>query len=353
MMRIKGKRGVEAETLMQAFGILIAAAVILLLLHVGNSIWKFFANEQDQGTRENFKVFADKIQKLKDRESTEQLYYIQPGYSLYGFNLEQKTYYEGLTGLFAPSSVARPQNCNSRPCLCICDNADCTGKIKDCRAFDEIDYYVAENLERNRGTEFTFKDTNDKQVNARHLAVFGRNIGLIVYNDDWKTRPIGIRREANAIYISNGILPSSRTYTQDFLDRFSSDLQDSACDKLKKCNVMACKKHDLAFTSIQRQTDTLGLAEQELWDLTKTFGTQCTVTLIYPDPSNPIGPHITETDKCSNDEIYTLFENGISIKASQQGTSRDAIYGRTFAKKCIDTLRSVLNNQGWQEKKAN
>ncbi len=213
MKLAKGKKGVEAETLMQAFGIIIAALVVLLLIHVGNSIWKVFSNEQDQGTRESFKLLGEKIQKLKDGEKTEQLYYIKPDFALYGFNLEQKTYYNRpiqlenapvIGGIVKTPSVNKPKACNGRPCICICDNADCSGRIKDCKIFNEIDYYVAENLQRTQGTEINFRDSSGKDIKARYLAVFGKRAGIGPVSDEFGARPIAIRREANAIYFSDG-----------------------------------------------------------------------------------------------------------------------------------------------------
>ncbi len=214
MNLVKAKKGVEAQTILQIFWIVIAAAAILLFIHVGTSIWKIFSNEQDQGTKESFKILIEKIGKLKDNESTEQLYYIKPDFVLYGFNKDAgKIYYnrpiqiENLPviggNLIQTPSVNKPKKCGSAACICICDAAECNGKIQDCKLADGIEHYAAEKMERNQGTQYSFKDSNNNQINAHYLAIFGKKGGFAFFSDEWKVRPIKIRRENNAVYFSD------------------------------------------------------------------------------------------------------------------------------------------------------
>ncbi len=150
-------------------------------------------------------------------------------------------------------------------------------------------------------------------------------------------------------------------YNQEYIDKFNKDLSDSSCSALNKCNVISCKTSDVTYTSIPRKNDALKLKEDELFGLTKSANSKCTTKTIYlagfPSPG---GPTIVQLDRCTPDEVYTIFENALNMKADQAkasgdarawGAVRDDIYQKTFAGQCVDALRSWLNNNQWSELK--
>ncbi len=203
-MLVNGKKGTADETIIKIFEILIAAAVILLLIYVGQNILKIFSNDADQGTKVSFDVLHERIKALAPDQTVDNVFYIKPGFVLYGFNQDSdKVVYKraiGVLNVFGNPSTSKPKACNGRACICICDDDGCDKNIKDCRMVDGINYYVVSKMQKNQGDDYA---SGSGQVKGQYLALFGRAWGFGPIGDDYKTHTIRIQRKGDVVYFSD------------------------------------------------------------------------------------------------------------------------------------------------------
>ncbi len=160
----------------------------------------------------------------------------------------------------------------------------------------------------------------------------------------------GISRAEIAAFNKNGDLVQKKEFyfmmfDQGMLDRFNFDLNGDECKDFTKCNSIACKRADLEETQFTKKQDHLSfsLTEEQLAGLVRSINSNCKF------PVSRETSYTRRLEGCTNDEIYALFEDAITLKANEEQVSRDTIYEGTYSAKCIGALRSTLINRGWGE----
>ncbi len=144
-------------------------------------------------------------------------------------------------------------------------------------------------------------------------------------------------------------------YDQKMLDRFSQKIEHPACADKNGCNVILCKQFDLSYKSIPSTKTSLKLTEKELEDLIKSLHSTCKTKIISLSGTG-FGQYIVEPTDCTPVEIYSLFEEALTLKAQQkaargEGTFddlRQKLYDASYAKTCIDAVSTVLDERGWK-----
>jgi len=191
MKLISSKKGEEGTSfsLTQLIGIVIAILVVVGIYGLTAGIYSlFYADKVHQGTDVAFEELVKAIEDAEDGDLPIVVsYYIEDGFKIVGFN--RKDSY-ALDSCWRDSKEAKPAECGDSACLVLCgeEEGDCKTKLKDYRVFEDINFILAKDLDKNQGKSY---------MGSEYFILYG-DCGL-----DYRVRTIYVKKESDKIIISS------------------------------------------------------------------------------------------------------------------------------------------------------
>ncbi len=179
------KKGSEAvETSFVTIGLLLISAVLVVIfVMISGSIFSLLSKRQAQSTQESFNLLVTKLEEMGKGNINEaaHAYYIQDGYHLFGFNANQA----GILHIRKDEALLKTaRTCGyGESCICICDDALCSGNVVDCNketggkqvVFTGIKYFVVKGDDKNEFNQGKPIGSGlPSGTSGNYLAIFGK-----------------------------------------------------------------------------------------------------------------------------------------------------------------------------------
>ncbi len=145
---IKSKKGTLASFLMENFGLIIGAIVVIGLFVLAATLYNALVGST-QGTEESFNDLVELVNRgsLVDGEPIERPYFIERSFVLAGFNSDGNTI-KYSPAKRNPAELKRPDvsACENSACLCICEGLEhdaCVNNMVKCQKAENVERFVA------------------------------------------------------------------------------------------------------------------------------------------------------------------------------------------------------------------